>query len=71
MDHLDIWELVYDAQTAAIEKARNGTITADVDCAARHVIDWEGYGLYFTHRLGHGTSVGCDLLAINTLIYAR
>ena len=29
-------------------------MTADVDEAARDVIDYEGYGPYFTHRLGHG-----------------
>ena len=46
--------LVASAQRAAIETAQNGTITADVDRAARQVIKEAGYDQYFTHRLGHG-----------------
>lgn len=45
---------MFDAQTAAIVAARNGTITADVDRDARVTISAGGYGQYFTHRLGHG-----------------
>ncbi|PSR94075.1 hypothetical protein PHLCEN_2v4503 [Hermanssonia centrifuga] len=53
-DHLAIWYLVFAAQSAAIETAKNGTITAEVDRAARRTIHAQGYGKYFTHRLGHG-----------------
>lgn len=48
---------MYAAQTAAIKTARNGTVTRDVDHAARRIIGEEGYGRYFTHRLGHGMSL--------------
>lgn len=54
LTHLDIWDIVYTAQTVAIRTAHNGTVTSEVDAAARRVIDDEGYGIYFTHRLGHG-----------------
>lgn len=45
---------MHAAQTAASHAARNGTVTAHVDAAARAVISDAGYGRYFTHRLGHG-----------------
>ena len=48
--------LVWEAQSMAIATAFNGTITADVDRAARVTLEVGGYGEYFTHRLGHGTS---------------
>ncbi|EKM55475.1 uncharacterized protein PHACADRAFT_256125, partial [Phanerochaete carnosa HHB-10118-sp] len=54
MDNLDIWDLVWTAQAMAIAAAHNGTVTADVDRAARLTIVEGGYGEYFTHRLGHG-----------------
>lgn len=54
MDHLDLWDLVWEAQAIAFHAARNGTITANVDRAGREVIEYGGYGPYFTHRLGHG-----------------
>ena len=53
---LEIWYTVRAAQGEAYKKARNGTVTADVDKAARHVMDVMGYSKYFTHRLGHGES---------------
>lgn len=49
-----IWHVVHSAQQAAIIKARNGTVTAAVDRAARKIIKDAGYGEFFTHRLGHG-----------------
>src|SRR6266550_94230 len=50
-----IYNIVYDAQTAAIENAKpNVTQCQEVDRAARKVISDAGYGQYFTHRLGHG-----------------
>ncbi|OCH95053.1 peptidase M24 [Obba rivulosa] len=52
--HLRLWDLVHAAQANALQAAKNGTITADVDAAARRTISDEGYGQYFTHRLGHG-----------------
>ena len=50
-----VYNLVHDAQTAAIENAKPFTTQCqDVDRAARKVITDAGYGQYFTHRLGHG-----------------
>src|SRR3989442_10988480 len=50
-----VYNLVHDAQKAAIEKAKpNVTQCQEVDRAARKVIGDGGYGQYFTHRLGHG-----------------
>jgi len=46
--------IVFDAQSAAIERARPGVAAQDIDRAARAVITKAGYGAYFTHRLGHG-----------------
>lgn len=56
---LSIWNIVHEAQSTALNAARNGTITAAVDRAAREVIEGYGYGEYFTHRLGHGISPPC------------
>ncbi|KAH9951248.1 peptidase M24 [Amylocystis lapponica] len=52
--HLRLWGLVHTAQALAISAAHNGTVTAEVDRAAREAITTQGYGQYFTHRLGHG-----------------
>jgi Xaa-Pro dipeptidase len=50
-----VYNIVHDAQTAAIENAKPGvTQCQQVDRAARKVIKDAGYGQYFTHRLGHG-----------------
>jgi Xaa-Pro dipeptidase len=56
---LEIWNAVRDARDAAIElvrtqiAAKTPTRGADVDDAARNVIDARGFGQYFTHRTGH------------------
>ncbi|EIN12435.1 Creatinase/aminopeptidase [Punctularia strigosozonata HHB-11173 SS5] len=52
-EQLALWKLVHAAQTKA-STFKNGTITREVDEAARAVIEDGGYGRYFTHRLGHG-----------------
>ena len=50
-----VYNLVHDAQTAALETAKPFTSQCqDLDRAARKVITDAGYGQYFTHRLGHG-----------------
>ncbi|HEY3221200.1 MAG TPA: Xaa-Pro peptidase family protein [Gemmatimonadales bacterium] len=50
-----VYNIVHDAQTAAIENAKpDVTQCQQVDRAARKVITDAGYGQYFTHRLGHG-----------------
>jgi Xaa-Pro aminopeptidase len=56
---LEIWNAIRDARDAAIalvaERTKAGVAIrgADVDDAARQVIDARGYGQYFTHRTGH------------------
>ena len=53
-EFVKVFNIVYDAQTAAIELGRPGTPCQDMDRAARRVITAAGYGSFFTHRLGHG-----------------
>ncbi len=52
-----IYDIVYKANRAAFAVAKEGIIAEDVDKAARQVITKEGFGKYFTHRLGHGIGV--------------
>ena len=50
-----VFNLVHDAQTAAIELGRPlYTPCQEMDRSARKVISDGGYGPSFTHRLGHG-----------------
>ena len=52
-----VFEIVHQAQTAAVKTARPGLPAGDVDAAARTVITDAGYGpgyKHFTHRVGHG-----------------
>ncbi len=69
-----IFDIVHQAQSAALAAARPGVPCESVDAAARKVITDAGYGpgyKYFTHRVGHG--IGLDghewpyLTAVNTL----
>lgn len=54
-DHYrEVHDAVERAVQAALGAARPGASCADVDAAARAVIDDAGYGRYFTHRTGHG-----------------
>ena len=58
-EDLEIWNAVRDARDEAItlvqDRARAGEAIrgADVDDAARKVIETRGFGQYFTHRTGH------------------
>ena len=55
------FEIVRQAQGAALDAARAGRLSGTVDDAARAVITSAGYGpdyKFFTHRLGHG--IGLD-----------
>jgi Xaa-Pro dipeptidase len=52
-----VFDIVHQAQSAALKTARPGLECQAVDAAARKVIADAGYGpdyKYFTHRLGHG-----------------
>lgn len=56
-EQLHVWQLVLDAQKAAVMAMVPGATAASVDIAARDVIQAAGYGPYFTHRLGHGIGI--------------
>ena len=59
-----IWEAIRDARDAALDllrakaAARTNVRGADVDDAARRVIEGRGFGEYFTHRTGHSIDAG-------------
>jgi Xaa-Pro dipeptidase len=55
----DIYQLVLEAQLAAIDFIKPGVSVLEVDRVARAVIEKAGYGEYFNHRLGHG--IGMDV----------
>ena len=50
----EIYDVVHDAQSAAMARVRPGVACQEIDRAARAVITKAGYGQYFTHRLGDG-----------------
>ena len=50
----EIWNIVLEAQKAAINSIAPGISYAEVDNAARDVISEYGYGEYFIHSTGHG-----------------
>jgi Xaa-Pro aminopeptidase len=50
----DLYEAVAEAQAAALDAVHPGVATADVDAAARTVLDRRGYGDAFVHGTGHG-----------------
>ncbi len=54
----DAFEVLREAQQAAVEHVRPGVTAESVDQAARGVIADAGYGEYFIHRTGHG--IGMD-----------
>lgn len=54
-----IHDVVRQAQQAGIDAVAEGVTGAEVDAAARGVIEGAGYGDRFTHGLGHG--VGLDI----------
>ena len=55
----EIYTTVLNAQLSALDVVKAGIPAADVDRAARKVIDDAGYGKYFGHATGHG--VGLDI----------
>ena len=57
-----VFDVVHQAQAAALAAARPGVPMQDVDAAARNVITAAGFGpdyKHFTHRVGHG--IGMDM----------
>jgi Xaa-Pro aminopeptidase len=53
-DVAEAYEVLHDAQRAAVAAGIVGTPCQDVDRVARDVIAGAGYGDYFIHRTGHG-----------------
>lgn len=49
-----IYNIVLEAQMAAIEAIKPGMICGEIDAVARNYIKKAGYGNYFDHGLGHG-----------------
>jgi Xaa-Pro aminopeptidase len=52
-----VWHTVFEAQTQSLSALTLGHAAADVDIAARRVIEDAGYGDAFTHRVGHGIGI--------------
>ncbi len=50
----EVYELVYQANRAALDADREGMTGAELDGIARNLISDGGHGPHFTHRLGHG-----------------
>jgi Xaa-Pro dipeptidase len=53
-EYTQIHKIVQEANAAGRAAARPGVPCANVDQAAREIIEKAGYGKYFTHRTGHG-----------------
>ena len=53
-EYLKIHRIVQEANAAGRAAAKPGVPCAHIDKAARDVIEQAGYGVFFTHRTGHG-----------------
>ncbi|AIF69007.1 peptidase M24 [Palaeococcus pacificus DY20341] len=53
----EIYEIVLEAQKAAVEAAKPGMTAKELDSVARDIIKEYGYGDYFIHSLGHGVGL--------------
>ena len=53
----EIYQLVLDAQLAALEEVKPGVVGRDVDSVPRAAITAAGYGDQFGHGLGHGVGL--------------
>ena len=58
-EDLNMYEVVHAAQSAGLESVAPGVSCAEVDAAARGVIEGAGMGKAFMHSTGHG--VGLDI----------
>ena len=57
-EYVKVHEIVLRSQRVGMDAMKAGQVTgAQVNAIARKVIGDEGYGLNFTHRLGHGIGV--------------
>ncbi len=55
--HLEIYNVVLEAQMTALEKVAPGIQSKEIDLAGRKVIEDAGYGEYFGHAIGHGVGL--------------
>lgn len=55
----EIYSIVYEAQTTALQAVKPGANCRDIDKIARDIISSAGYGKCFAHSTGHG--VGLDI----------
>jgi Xaa-Pro dipeptidase len=53
----EIYKTVLNAQVAALNVCKPGEEIGLIDRTARGVITEQGYGSYFTHRIGHGLGI--------------
>lgn len=53
----EVYSLVLEAQTTAIQKMRPGVKFSEVDAAARRIIEAGGYSEHFVHITGHGVGL--------------
>lgn len=53
----EIYNIVLEAQLAAIDACAPGKVCAEIDAVARAVITNAGYGEYFNHGLGHSLGI--------------
>lgn len=75
-----VYQTVLAANLAGIAAVRPGCTAAQVDAAARAVIEDAGYGPFFTHRTGHGIGLhlheapaigpGSDILLQEGMIFS-
>lgn len=56
---VEIYNIVYEAQTAAVKAAKAGITGKELDSVCRDYITEKGYGEYFKHGTGHG--LGLDV----------
>ncbi|KAI8941039.1 hypothetical protein NX059_002283 [Plenodomus lindquistii] len=56
-EQMQVWQIVLEAQAAAVKAMVPNNTAASVDIAARSVIETAGHGKYFSHRLGHGIGI--------------
>lgn len=54
---LEIYDVVYEAQSLGIHAIKPGVTTAMIDKICRDYIISKGYGEYFTHSTGHGVGI--------------
>lgn len=50
----EIFDIVSEAQHAALDSIRPGVLSSEVDRAARRIIERYGHGDHFQHSVGHG-----------------